>query len=87
MLKKEILIIENLAAFEKLINKDNRSYDINMMVMPGTLQDKHKDVDPEKGIQALRRQFNLIYRLLHSFQNRIYSTVAEAYIQRRVFIF
>ena len=31
------------------------------MVMPGTLQDKHKDVDPEKGIQALRRQFNLIY--------------------------
>lgn len=63
-LKKEILIIENLAAFEKLINKDNRSYDINMMVMPGTLQDKHKDVDPEKGIPALRRQFNLIYILL-----------------------
>jgi AraC family transcriptional regulator, transcriptional activator of pobA len=64
MLKKDILIIENLAAFEKLINKDKRHYDINMMVMPGTLQDKHKDVDPEKGIQALRRQFNLIYLLL-----------------------
>jgi AraC-like DNA-binding protein len=64
MAKKDILIIENLAAFEKLINKDKHPYDINMMVMPGTLQDKHKDVDPEKGIQALRRQFNLIYLLL-----------------------
>ncbi|HEX6181688.1 MAG TPA: helix-turn-helix domain-containing protein [Chitinophagaceae bacterium] len=63
-MKKDILIIESLAAFEKLINKDGRPYDINMMVMPGTLQDKHKDVDPEKGIQALRRQFNLIYILL-----------------------
>ncbi len=64
MSKKEILIIENLADFEKKINRDNRTYDINMMVMPGTLEDKHKDVDPEKGIQALRRQFNLIYILL-----------------------
>jgi len=64
MSKKEILIIDNLAAFEKLVNKDSRAYDINMMVMPGTLQDKHKDVDPEKGIQALRRQFNLIYLLI-----------------------
>lgn len=62
--RKEILIIENLADFEKKINRDNRPYDINMMVMPGTLEDKHKDVDPEKGIQALRRQFNLIYLLL-----------------------
>lgn len=35
-----------------------------MMVMPGTLEDKHKDVDPERGIQALRRQFNLVYLLL-----------------------
>lgn len=32
--------------------------------MPGTLEDKHKDVDPEKGIRALRRQFNLIYIFL-----------------------
>jgi AraC-like DNA-binding protein len=62
--KKEILIIENLAKFEKLINKDDHPYDINMMCMPGTLEDKYKDVDPEKGIQALRRQFNLIYLLL-----------------------
>lgn len=62
--KKDILIIKNLADFEKKINRDNRPYDINMMVMPGTLEDKHKDVDPEIGIQALRRQFNLIYILL-----------------------
>jgi len=62
--KKDILIIENLAAFERLINRDTRPYDINMMVMPGTLEDKHKDVDPKKGIQALRRQFNLVYLLL-----------------------
>src|SRR5690242_17334971 len=60
----EILFIENLADFEKKINRDQRSYDINMMVMPGTLEDKHKDVDPEKGIPALRRQFNLVYILL-----------------------
>ncbi len=60
---KDILIIENLADFEKKINRDDRAYDINMMVMPGTLEDKHKDVDPEKGIQALRRKFNLIYIL------------------------
>ena len=64
MTQKDILIIENLADFEKKINRDERPYDINMMVMPGTLEDKHKDVDPEKGIQALRRQFNLIYILL-----------------------
>jgi hypothetical protein len=48
---------------KKNINRDDCPYDINMMVMPGTLEDKHKDVDPEKGIQALRRQFNLIYIL------------------------
>ena len=60
----DILIIENLADFEKKVNRDYRPYDINMMVMPGTLEDKHKDVDPEKGIQALRRQFNLVYIFL-----------------------
>ncbi|HVO74113.1 MAG TPA: helix-turn-helix domain-containing protein [Ignavibacteriaceae bacterium] len=64
MKKKDILIIENLAAFEKLINRDNSPYDIDLMVMPGTLEEKHKDVDQAKGIQALRRQFNLIYILL-----------------------
>ena len=64
MASKDILIIQNLADFEKKINRDERPYDINMMVMPGTLEDKHKDVDPEKGIQALRRQFNLVYIIL-----------------------
>jgi len=64
MKKNDILIIENLAAFEKVVNRDYRPYDINMMVMPGTLEEKHKDVDPEKGIRALRRQFNLVYLLL-----------------------
>jgi len=63
MSSKDILIIKNLADFEKKINRDERPYDINLMVMPGTLEDKHKDVDPEKGIRALRRQFNLVYIL------------------------
>lgn len=62
--KKDILDIKDLAAFEKLINRDAKPYDINMMVMPGTLEDKHRNVDPEKGIRALRRQFNLVYLLL-----------------------
>ncbi|MGZ5189524.1 MAG: helix-turn-helix domain-containing protein, partial [Flavisolibacter sp.] len=64
MIGKDILIIENLADFERKINRDSKPYDINLMVMPGTLQDKHKHVDPEKGIQALRRQFNLLYIFL-----------------------
>ncbi len=64
MSKKEILIIDNLASFEKLINKDDRPYDINLMCMPGTLEDKHKNVDPENGIPALRRRFNLISLML-----------------------
>jgi AraC family transcriptional regulator, transcriptional activator of pobA len=63
MPKKDILLIKDLAAFEKLVNRDPRSYDINMMVMPGTLEDKHKNVDPGTGIRALRRVFNLIYLL------------------------
>lgn len=61
---KDILIIDNLATFEKVVNRDQQTYDINMMVMPGTLEDKHKNVDPERGIPALRRKFNLIYILL-----------------------
>ncbi|HKJ46185.1 MAG TPA: helix-turn-helix domain-containing protein [Balneolales bacterium] len=64
MTRKKIRIIKNLAEFEKVVNRDKTPYDINMMVMPGTLQDKHKNVDPEKGIQALRRQFNLVYLIL-----------------------
>jgi len=57
----EILTIENLSKYEHLINRDDSAYDINMMIMPGTLEDKHKNIDPLKGIPAVRRQFNLIY--------------------------
>ncbi|MBS4063362.1 MAG: helix-turn-helix transcriptional regulator [Chitinophagaceae bacterium] len=54
---KEILNIETLEMFERLINLDTKPYDINMMVMPGTLEDKHKNCET---IPALRRQFNLL---------------------------
>lgn len=63
MAPKDILRIKDLATFEKVVNRDPRAYDINMMVMPGTLEDKHKNVDPATGIPALRRVFNLIYLL------------------------
>ena len=59
--KKEILNIETLEMFERIINLDSKPYDIDMMVMPGTLEDKHKNCET---IPALRRQFNLIYLLL-----------------------
>lgn len=59
--KKEILHIETLEMFERLINLDSKSYALDMMVMPGTLEDKHKNCET---IPALRRQFNLIYLLL-----------------------
>lgn len=47
--------------FERLINRDNQPYALDLMVMPGTLEDKHKNCET---IPALRRQFNLIYLLL-----------------------
>ena len=59
--KKEILKIETLAMFERLINRESQPYELDMMVMPGTLEDKHKNCET---IPALRRQFNLIYLLL-----------------------
>ncbi len=59
--KPEILNIETLEMFERLINRDSKPYQIDMLVMPGTLEDKHKNCD---SIPALRRQFNLIYLLL-----------------------
>ena len=55
----DLLIIENLAAFEKLINKDKKLYDINMMVMPGTFEDMHKDANPVKGIRACEDNLTL----------------------------
>lgn len=59
--KKDILNISSLEMFERLINRDEKQYDLDMMVMPGTLEDKHKNCET---IPALRRQFNLIYLLL-----------------------
>jgi hypothetical protein len=59
--KKEILNIETLEMFERLINRDQKSYALDMMVMPGTLEDKHKNCET---IPALRRHFNLIYLFL-----------------------
>jgi AraC-like DNA-binding protein len=59
--KKEILNIESLEMFERLINQDSKPYEIDMMVMPGTLEEKHKNCET---IPALRRQFNLVYLLL-----------------------
>lgn len=58
---KDIITIETLAKFERVINKDDKPYDINMMVMPGTLEDKHKNSDH---IPALRRQFHLLYLMI-----------------------
>lgn len=58
---KNILTIETLEKFERVINRDSKPYDINMMVMPGTLEDKHRNCD---NIPALRRQFHLIYLFL-----------------------
>ncbi|WP_210485972.1 helix-turn-helix transcriptional regulator [Rufibacter aurantiacus] len=57
----EILNIGTLEMFERLINHDTNFHDADLMVMPGTLEDKHKNCD---SIPALRRQFNLIYLLL-----------------------
>ncbi|MBK8504222.1 MAG: helix-turn-helix transcriptional regulator [Saprospiraceae bacterium] len=59
--KKEILNIETLEMFERIINRNPDQRDIDLMVMPGTLEDKHKNCET---IPALRRQFNLIYLLL-----------------------
>ena len=58
---REILDIVTLEMFERLINRDHNRYDIDMLVMPGTLEDKHRNCET---IPALRRQFNLIYLLI-----------------------
>lgn len=60
-MSREILNIETLEKFERLINRDSKQYDLDMMVMPGTLEDKHRNCET---IPALRRHFNLVYLLL-----------------------
>jgi AraC family transcriptional activator of pobA len=59
--QKEILTIENMCKYEHQINLDPAPCDLNLMIMPGTLEDKHKNIDPAKGVPALRRHFNLIF--------------------------
>ena len=59
--QQEILTLENLCKYEHLIGRSDCPCDINMMVMPGTLEEKHKKVDPVKGVPAVRRQFNLVF--------------------------
>jgi len=39
------------------------------MVMPGSLRDKHKNIDPEAGIPPLRRKFNVIYIFLQGIHD------------------
>ena len=57
-----------LASCERNISGDCRQWVTNDMIMPGALQDKHKNFDPEKGIPASRRKFNLIYMILEGFR-------------------
>lgn len=61
---EHVIIVENLASYEHDFVRDGNRYDINLKVMTGTLEEKHKNVDPEKGIPALRRKFNLIFIFL-----------------------
>ncbi|MBD1398860.1 AraC family transcriptional regulator [Pontibacter sp. JH31] len=60
----KILTFDTIAAFERKINHDNSPYDPDLMLLPGTLQERHQKVDPKRGIPTLRRNFNLIYLLL-----------------------
>lgn len=64
MPRTEILTFDTIAAFENKINHDTKPYDPGLMLLPGTLEERHKNVDPKLGIPALRRSFNLIYLLL-----------------------
>ncbi|MHC2993257.1 AraC family transcriptional regulator [Pontibacter sp. HJ8] len=64
MPNQKILTFDTIAAFERKINKDTTTYDPGLMVLPGTLQERHSKVDPKLGIPAMRRSFNLLYLLL-----------------------
>jgi len=62
--KHDILELDCPAACEKLIPGNCTIHNIGSMVIPSTLQDRHKHMDPNKGIPASRRKFNLIYIIL-----------------------
>jgi AraC-like DNA-binding protein len=67
--KSDILELDCPAACEKLIPGDCTIHNNGLMVMPGTLQDRHKNLDPDKGIPPSRRKFNLIYMILEGFND------------------
>jgi len=64
-----ILEMDCPAACEKGITADCTMSNIGSMVMPGTLQDRHKHIDPDKGIPASRRKFNFVYIILEGFSD------------------
>lgn len=64
MQRKDILEIHDLAAFEKIINRDGRPCDMNTMLLPGVLHDKQKTLDGRKDEQPCRMQFNMVYLIL-----------------------
>jgi AraC family transcriptional regulator, transcriptional activator of pobA len=66
---KDILVMECPASCEKVINRECGSNDLHSMMMPGILQDKHKNLNSENGIPSSRRKFNLIYMILKGVQD------------------
>jgi AraC family transcriptional regulator, transcriptional activator of pobA len=69
--KNHILTFETIAAFERKINHDTKTYDAGLQLLPGRMEERHQKVDPKLGIPALRRNFNLIYLFqggLHDIQ-------------------
>jgi AraC family transcriptional regulator, transcriptional activator of pobA len=67
---KDITIIDNLAAFERLISKNPKSYDVNLEVLPGYLEDRFSYLNPDEEIPLVRRRFNSIY-FISEGQNEI----------------
>lgn len=61
---EKILEIEDLASFERLINRNPTPYESNRMVLPGFLPDNQKNVNTTNGIPAFRNRFHLIYLIL-----------------------
>jgi AraC-like DNA-binding protein/mannose-6-phosphate isomerase-like protein (cupin superfamily) len=72
--KKDILVMDCLASCERNISGDCRHEVTHGMIMPGALQDKHKNFDPEKGIPVSRRNFNMIYMILEGVQDVLIGT-------------
>jgi AraC family transcriptional regulator, transcriptional activator of pobA len=61
-LPENILIMDSVAAYDRIISRHQMS--MKGMVMPGTLEEKHKHVDPITGIPLMRRHFSSVFLLL-----------------------